>query len=348
MLSLSEILQTKLLPWSQQDASEHFIIARPKMYQSQMPYGVQLIPHKIPTGRVIIKDRRNYNNVRNIIAKWPDAGLYELGKYVLVCVLEGYVDYTLGNYRVLCGPGHFIFIPPGVPQSNGPHTYVDMESSDSCGCMTFLLHPDALECSNTHVDAQKWVQNNSLILHGHVVSLLQVLMEEMFDTSEKYGILPIAEKLLNPFFEVLLREVEAERFQPLQSTVQALWRLSPPSRRPRFQPASPADFLTHLEQYIQANLHKPLTLADVSAAMYFSSRQFARTIRCETGKSFHEYLAEQRIAKAKELLLNTAFTVTAIASMVGISSHRYFRTFSKHHTGLTPTAFRSTASKIKN
>jgi two-component system response regulator YesN len=180
------------------------------------------------------------------------------------------------------------------------------------------------------VHAQGLERNNYyLVLHEHTVAFLHALTDEDINGKRQ-------QKILNVFFEVLLGEVEAGRVQKMHSLSQA------GHQAPM---ASPADFLTHLEQYVQTNLRKHLTLKTAAAAMYFSPTHFSRIMRRETGKSFNEYLAEQRIAEAKELLRKTDYVVTSIATLVGIKSHRYFRTFFKRHTGFTPTEFRSQTLK---
>ncbi|MEO6907797.1 MAG: hypothetical protein ABI210_07895, partial [Abditibacteriaceae bacterium] len=95
--------------------------------------------------RIVSKDRRCYNNTRNIAAVWLEAGLHEVNKFVMACVLNGNADFQLGNYRLRCGAGYFIAIPPGMPFPDGSLPYVDTEKSTSFEILYFLLHPNALE-----------------------------------------------------------------------------------------------------------------------------------------------------------------------------------------------------------
>ncbi|MEO6908268.1 MAG: hypothetical protein ABI210_10295, partial [Abditibacteriaceae bacterium] len=94
-------------------------MARRKMRQNEMRSGVQLTRRKINSQRIVSKDRRCYNNTRNIAAVWPEAGLYEINKFVMACVLDGRADFQLGNYRLRCGAEYFIAIPPGMPFPDG-------------------------------------------------------------------------------------------------------------------------------------------------------------------------------------------------------------------------------------
>lgn len=248
------------------------------MRQADMPYGVQLVPHKIGSKRVVVKSGRCYNQVRNIIAKWPEAGLQEVGKYTLVCVLDGHVDYQIGHYKVQCGPGYFIFIPPGLPRPDGKRPYVDLQKSASCTIGTFQLHPHSLECWMPHRTVQQSKQSNCcLIVHERAVLFFEALMKKVIGGESKS--LQIGKSLLNAFFLLLQRKVDAGNFQPFHSlSLSGIEAIKTP----------PDDFLAHLESYVQTNLRYPLTLDTVSAEMYFSRAQFTRVMRRETGKSFNE------------------------------------------------------------
>lgn len=335
MSALAEVLRTKLIPWSQRDAVERFIVARPKMLQARMPSGVRLRRHKLEPPRVVVKGRRCYSNVRNVIAEWPNAGLHELGKYALICTLDGYVDYPLGHYKLQCGPGYFFFIPPGLPRPDGSRTYVDLEKSTSCDIITFLQHPNALECWLSHGHAGGREQSDScLILHDHAISLFQTLLAEVVENDERS--LPIEEGLLSVFFHLMQREIGAGRAQYM--------RVKDPNYRNETATAA-SDFATRLEHYIQANLRQPLTLERAARAMYLSPAQFARNVRRETGDSFNRLLARHRLEEAKNLLRNSEWAIFSIAGLTGFRSVSYFCTFFKGCTGQTPSEFRARATE---
>jgi AraC-like DNA-binding protein len=343
MSKLSEVLRSKLIPWAQQDAARRFIVGRTEMRRRDLPEGVKLVRRKTAGKRIVVKNRRRYNNTRNIIAEWPEDGQYELGKYVLICVLDGFIDYPLGRYRLQCGPGHFIFIPPGLPHSNGSRSFVDLKKNDSCDLMIFLLHPNALECWNSHGHSQgRDLDNYHLVLHHRVVALLKALVEEVMEDEERA--LSIGEGLLLSFLQLLQREADAGRVQRV--------RTLPLGRQHAIAASASDDFATQLEHYVQARLRQPLTLQVVSRDMYLSPAQFARNVRRETGETFNQLLARHRLEEAKNLLRNSQWTISAIADLVGLRSSSYFCTFFKTHTGETPSGFRErskdTSSSAEN
>ena len=300
-----------------------------------MPRGARLISCPIVGKREVMKGQRYYGNVRGVTAYWRESGLNEVNKFKLVCVLDGYADFQLGGYKVQCGAGHFIFIPPGLPHPRGSCDVIDKEKSSFCNILYFALHPHALQCwidrSRQGKDREK---KNYLILHEHATMLFQVLMEEMI-TGERNQ-LEIGEMLLPGFFSVMLREAKADRIQTI---------ISDDSSTPRRMEND--DFASSLKHYVQANLHKPLLLENVAQHLFLSRAQFTRTVRRETGMSFNEFLVSHRMEKAIELLQNSDWTITAISIFVGFKSPSYFNTVFKQHTGKTPMQFRALGNKRK-
>ena len=58
--------------------------------------------------------------------------------------------------------------------------------------------------------------------------------------------------------------------------------------------------------------------------------------RQETGISFHHYLNNVRVTKAKELIRTTNLRLTDISQMVGYDDQSYFTKVFKRTTGVTP------------
>ena len=65
-----------------------------------------------------------------------------------------------------------------------------------------------------------------------------------------------------------------------------------------------------------------------------------------TGMSIGAYIADKRLARAKELLADDALSVGEISELLGFGSQRYFSTFFKERTGMSPTAYRNTPTSI--
>lgn len=98
--------------------------------------------------------------------------------------------------------------------------------------------------------------------------------------------------------------------------------------------------LKNAVEYLEAHYNEPLTLNDVSEALYVSSYYLSRMFKKELNKNFVDYLNEIRIEKAKELLKNVRYKTYEVAEAVGISDAHYFSKLFKKYVGLTPTEYK--------
>jgi AraC family transcriptional regulator len=93
-------------------------------------------------------------------------------------------------------------------------------------------------------------------------------------------------------------------------------------------------------EYLTENLHRDVRLDEVAEELGLSSFHFARFFRGSLGQSPYQYLQDQRIARAKQLLKSSALSVEAIAASTGWSSPvNFVRTF-RQRVGQPPGAWR--------
>jgi len=92
-------------------------------------------------------------------------------------------------------------------------------------------------------------------------------------------------------------------------------------------------------EYIKKNLDKDLSLETLSKKASFSVVHFHNTFKKATGLTLREYVEEQRIKRATNLLLTTDFTLTQIAYECGFSSQSYFSYAFKRKMNMTPREY---------
>ena len=92
--------------------------------------------------------------------------------------------------------------------------------------------------------------------------------------------------------------------------------------------------------YVAKNLDKPVHLQDIARAVFVSPYHLSRTFKQLTGRTIVEYVQEQRLAKAEEILAATDFSITEVAGLVGFNDAAYFATCFKQKTGVTPGQYR--------
>lgn len=99
--------------------------------------------------------------------------------------------------------------------------------------------------------------------------------------------------------------------------------------------------LVKVTHYVDANLGKHITLADIARAAGLSPMHFAARFRAATGHKPHEYLQLCRIERAKRLLAEGNRSLIDIAMEVGFRTQAHFTTVFKRFAGRTPHSWRT-------
>lgn len=97
--------------------------------------------------------------------------------------------------------------------------------------------------------------------------------------------------------------------------------------------------LQQVIEYIHANLDCDLSLKELAAIVQMSEHYFAQLFKQSTGISPHQYVIQQRIKRAKELLLHKELSIAEVAKVVGFVDQSHFHRHFKRLVGITPKAF---------
>jgi AraC-like DNA-binding protein len=92
--------------------------------------------------------------------------------------------------------------------------------------------------------------------------------------------------------------------------------------------------------YVRQQYHNKITLDDVASLCGMSKSHFSRTFRNEHGVTFQEFLIQQRINKAVELLGNSDLQVTQVALAVGFTELSNFTRTFRRTIGMLPSCYR--------
>jgi AraC-like DNA-binding protein len=86
--------------------------------------------------------------------------------------------------------------------------------------------------------------------------------------------------------------------------------------------------------------HEPISLADLARTANLSRFYFARVFRASTGTSPGRFLAAVRLRRAKQLLLESSLSITAISYRIGYNSVGTFTSRFTASVGMSPTRYR--------
>nr|WP_213086831.1 response regulator [Streptococcus zalophi] len=98
---------------------------------------------------------------------------------------------------------------------------------------------------------------------------------------------------------------------------------------------------SEIEQLIQDQLSDVnLSLKSLAKQLSFSPNYLSVLIKKDLGMSFQDYLIQERLKKAKRLLLTTHLKIYEIAEQVGFEDMNYFSQRFKQIVGVTPSQFK--------
>ncbi len=100
----------------------------------------------------------------------------------------------------------------------------------------------------------------------------------------------------------------------------------------------------HAIDYIYNHLHENLTLERLAQNEGLHPSYFSKLFATETGTTVKAYILAAKIDTAKNILINTDYTLAEISHALGFSSQSAFTTAFKKITNTTPGKYRSYAS----
>lgn len=196
----------------------------------------------------------------------------------------------------------------------------------------FLAHKG---CSQTlQTGNEGFMHKRSLIMEGPALELLvgQLHLTEVDvvvpkDGRAVAGLFREAYRLLRQRSDALLMEASAQAYRILLALAA--------SRRPDYPYP-----LRLTIKYIEANIHRVMTVAEMALAGGLSERHATRLFHQHLACSPMEFCIRQRMALAQNMLVNTKQPVKLIAAALGYDSQLYFSTLFRRRTGMCPTDYR--------
>lgn len=93
-------------------------------------------------------------------------------------------------------------------------------------------------------------------------------------------------------------------------------------------------------EYIDHHLSQSIKLEDLATHLGISKFHFSRLFKKSMGVSPHQYVMQQRIELAKQLLVKADMSISDVAMMCGFNSHAHLGKYFHKIVGMTPKAYR--------
>ena len=99
-------------------------------------------------------------------------------------------------------------------------------------------------------------------------------------------------------------------------------------------------YIEQAEDYINSHLSQDFTRQDIADHVHLSQNHLARLFKRETGMSIADYITQERMKLAFDLLQNTDLPVGDVSLRVGYENYSYFLTLFRRITGMRPSEYR--------
>jgi YesN/AraC family two-component response regulator len=226
--------------------------------------------------------------------------------FELLFITKGMINVTVNNVKEIAECGSVAFISP-----NDMHSYNTPDYSE--GIVMFFQEHFITEISAIFLKKT---------LEKHVIPIEDFKIEIFCDDYQKisggnYSKFFIRGYIQILFYEILSKSILTEKVYDVNQFL-----------------------LQRLLTYIQNEYDKGLNLNETAEYLHLSRIFISKYFKENVGCSFHEYLIRLKIQKAKNLLINSEFSVLDIAIESGFETHRNFNRVFLKFEQCSPSEFR--------
>ncbi|MCI6537004.1 MAG: AraC family transcriptional regulator [Lachnospiraceae bacterium] len=291
-----------------------------------------------------------------------------------VCLI---IPVTEKNYRQLCNSVS-VFVRDAAAQGTGWCTYTstvtllpilrqkylelrEMERRNvSPKSRNFLLEEMPLYNRVNVIEGSEWIQHFAegkiTLIREELSAFVSMLVENgELNIESMYGIvhrLSMAfyasmEMRKQPVNEMLTTSEYLEKFNQASRSVENLYVFLDyleNYNQSVIKNLQEDHFLSiQIRQYIKDHIEEDLTREEIANSFFMSKDYISHIFKKETGESLISAINEEKIRKAKEMLITSAASVSEIATNLGITNFSYFTRIFKKETGVSPQEFRKNA-----
>jgi two-component system response regulator YesN len=103
--------------------------------------------------------------------------------------------------------------------------------------------------------------------------------------------------------------------------------------------------VSRIKDYIIENRGRNISLTNIANEANMSPNYMCAVFKRETGQTLNEFIIQDKMSCAMELLKNSRMKILEIAEHLGYDSPHYFSYSFKHYTGLSPQQYRTKQEK---
>lgn len=94
------------------------------------------------------------------------------------------------------------------------------------------------------------------------------------------------------------------------------------------------------KQFILEHIQETIYVEAIANQVHLNEQYLMRLFKKETGMTILEYITNERVTMAAELLVETNFPIVTVADSVGYGNYSYFTKIFKRYMGDNPKTYR--------
>lgn len=172
----------------------------------------------------------------------------------------------------------------------------------------------------------------------------KVIREGFFDIDHPLVRVGMSETLCNAFdlaYKIACEELPAHQQQLAGLAYLILSSIYAKNKQRGYRNTPGMDTINLAQKYMRENVSKNMSMEDFAEKVGMGYSKYRKLFRQYTGLSPAQYYLRLKMAKAKDYLSNTDYSIKEIAFMLGFDSSSYFIKIFKQHNNATPREFRS-------
>ena len=250
------------------------------------------------------------STAKRIITEQITQNIHSHFTYEVFFVVNGTLDFVTEHYT-LHYQNKILIIPPGFK-------HCCLFEQAECYCLLFSFQEDSDRTTAIKQQLNEGIQ--TIEITDNAVFYIRNFTEKILQNSLD------GEAAANHLAALLFSEVLLPFRQEIHSSEK--------------KSQSRSRHISTIEEYININIHRKFSLADVSSAIFLSTRQISRIIEQEYGCSFSQLVMNMRLDHCRRLLKNTEMPVGEIAKQVFSDTPNYFYAAFKRRFGISPAKYR--------
>ena len=194
------------------------------------------------------------------------------------------------------------------------------------------------------IELFEWVK-----MHYPATECIYVTCHPEYDYMREAMRLGSADYILKPIDYEELDEILTKLVERIHKNTQEI--LIPENIRmdiARQEAGEPHNPLIHeAKHFILEHIQDNICIDDIAERVHLNAQYLMRLFKKEMGVSILEYITDERIKLAKEILIQTDYPINYVADSVGYANYSYFTKIFRRAVGVSPKQFRQLQGRLQ-